>query len=95
MNWFIIIFFLISIAIYAITRYHYLKKQVKKEKYAKIEAFENEKTLPIAEKLKLQHNVKLEFLTKEEAKGLININDQYIQNMNQPNLHARNCESIN
>ena len=94
MNWFIIIFFLIAIALYVLTKYYLLKKQVKKEHFEKIEAFENENALPIPEKLNKQHNVKLEFLTQEEAKGLIDKNDPYIQNMNQPNLHARNCENI-
>jgi hypothetical protein len=92
MNWFIIIFCIIAISLFLLTKYHLLEKKTKIEK---IETFKTNELLSPSEKLFQHHNIKLVFLTPNEAKDLININDTYIQNMNQPNLHARNCETIN
>jgi hypothetical protein len=50
--------------------------------------------MSIVEKLSRYHNVKLEFLTPEEAKGLIELNSQYFQHMNKPNLQARGCQTV-
>ena len=91
MNWFIIIFVIIAIALYLITKYYVLKKQSVKEK---IENFQNEQKLSPTEKLSKYHNVKLEFLSPSEARGLVERGGKYFAGMNKPNLAARGCNSI-
>lgn len=93
MNWFIVIFFLIAISLFAITQYFRTKKEHHLEY---IETFYAEKpvTLSISEQLKQHHNITISYKNPSQAKNLIRKEAQYLQNMNQPNLSARGCASI-
>lgn len=95
MNWYILIFTILSILLYIITKYYLVKYNYKinKEK-DEIESFETELNKSSADKLKSKHNIIIEYLDINTAKKLVNKNDEYIQNMNQPNLSARNSLSI-
>jgi hypothetical protein len=91
MNWLIIIFFLISISLFMFTHYLRTKKEKRQED---IEHFETEIALTPIDKLAKYHNITLQFKNANDARKLINKNAQYLQNMNQPNLIARDCTSI-
>jgi len=91
MNWIIIFFFIISIILFLITNYYLLKKELSIEK---IEEFDNEIKLTITEKLLKYHNTKVNYLDADEASNLIKKNGDYLKGMNQANLSARNCNSI-
>ena len=95
MNWYILIFTILSILLYIITKYYLVKYNYKinKEK-DEIESFETELNKSSADKLKSKHNIIIEYLDINTAKKLVNKNDEYLQNMNQPNLSARNSLSI-
>jgi large-conductance mechanosensitive channel len=56
MKWFIIIFFIISIFIFIVTKYYYLKKKLEVEQ---IESFENENSLTTTDKLLKYHGLSL------------------------------------
>lgn len=91
MNWFIIIFFLIAIGLFALSHYLRLKKEIERDN---IEHFQTEVNLTIIEKLAKYHNIKqLNFKNASEASKLINKNAEYLKKMNQPNLSARGCNS--
>lgn len=91
MRLFIIIFFIVAIGFYVYTKYLRLEKEnIKEEK----EAFENELSLTPLNKLSKYHNITLKFKNATEAKNLITRNNPYLLAMNQPNLIARNCVSI-
>ena len=92
MNWFIIIFFMTAIALFALTQYLRMKKEKEQED---IEHFEAESILTPTDKLSKYHNITIQFKNANEARKLISKNTQYLQNMNQPNLIARGCSSIN
>ena len=91
MNWFIIILFIISVSLFLVTRYYRLKKELEIEK---IEHFENESLLTTSDKLLKYHGVEIKYLDIEQAKKLINKDGEYLQGMNQANLSARGCISI-
>ena len=91
MNWFIIIIFIISIALFLVTRYYRLKKQLSIEK---IEQFENESMLTPSDKLLKYHGIQIKYLDIENAKKLIVKDGEYLQGMNQANLSSRGCSSI-
>jgi hypothetical protein len=92
MNLLIIMLFLISVVLFVLTKYLRIRKEKKEEE---IEYFNNENTLSIEDKLIKYHNIKkLFFKNANEAKKLINKNGKYFKNMNQPNLIARGCYSI-
>jgi len=91
MNYFIIIFFIVAISIFLITKYYYLKKTLEIEK---VEAFENEISLTPSEKLFKDHQIKLNYLNSNQASKLIIKDSEYLQGMNQANLSARGCDSI-
>jgi len=91
MNWFIIIFFIIAIILFLITKYYLLKQKLT---FENIESFENEAVLTPTEKLFKYHNIKLQYLDTIEAEKLINKNGEYLKGMNQANLSARGCSSI-
>jgi len=93
MNWFIIAFFILSISLFLITHYYRLKQTIS---YEQIEAFETEETLSISQKLLKYHNITIKYLDTEQAKNLIIKikNGEYINGMNQANLSARGCVSI-
>ena len=91
MSWILILFFIISILLFVITRYYRLKKQVSIENR---EAFENESNLTIPEKLLKYHDIKINYLDAQEASKLIKIDGDYLKGMNQANLSARKCNSI-
>jgi hypothetical protein len=90
MNWVIIIFFIISIVLYIISNYYVLQKKVIDEQ---VEHFENEENITSIEKLN-KRDVNIKYLNKEDAINVFKKTDQYLQNMNQPNLNARNCQTL-
>jgi hypothetical protein len=92
MNWFIIVFFIISIILFLVTNYYRLKKELELEK---IEEFENEIELTISEKLFKYHGIKVNYLDVESASNLIKKDGEYLKGMNQANLSARDCNSVN
>ena len=95
MNWFIILFFLISILLYLITKYYLVKNNYNQEKINnKIEEFENEQNRTSTEKLKFNHNITINYLDISNAQALIIKHSEYLQGMNQANLSARNCLNI-
>ena len=91
MNWFIIVFFIIAITIFLITKYYHLKKTLEIEE---IESFENENILTPSEKLFKYHGIKIKYLNANQASNLIVKDGEYLQGMNQANLSARGCDSI-
>jgi len=96
MNWFIILFLIISIILFLITKYYVEKidadEQTLKEE---IETFETENNRTPTEHLKFNHSITLNYLDKENASKLVSLNSDYMTNMNQPNLSARSCDSLN
>ena len=91
MNWFIIVFFIISIILYLVTNYFRLKKDLEVEE---IEEFENELELTISEKLLKYHDITVNYLDAAEASNLIKKDGDYLKGMNQANLSARDCNSL-
>ena len=91
MKWFIIIFFIISISIFIVTKYYYLKKKLEVEQF---ESFENENSLTISDKLLKYHGIKLKYLSSKKASKLIVKDGEYLKGMNQANLSARGCINI-
>jgi len=96
MNWFIILFLIISIILFLVTKY-YVEKIVADEQTLKeeIETFETENNRTPTEHLKFNHSITLNYLDKENASKLVSLNSDYMNHMNQPNLSARNCNSLN
>jgi hypothetical protein len=101
MNWFIVIFCLIAICLFAITKYLRNKKTKEKEDIKNFEYFETENAQSSIVKLAKYHKITLLFKDAQEARQLISqvyasagtsVN-KYLQNMNQPNLLARGCSS--
>ena len=90
MNWFIVVFFCISIIIFVITKYYRLKNVMSIEK---IEEFEIAVNLSQQQKLLKHHGITIHYLTIEEARALIIKikSGEYITGMNQANLSARKC----
>jgi competence protein ComGC len=88
---FLILFFIISITFLVITIYYRCKQEILQKK---IETFVSNQNMSLDDKIQLNHNIKITFLTALQAKKLINKSESYIQNMNQPNLIARNANSI-
>ena len=102
MNWYIILFFLIGICLFAITQYLRTKKEnqieAEQEYLEELEHFQSENALSPADKLLKYHNVTIDFKNANEARKLFtnttnNNNAEYLQKMNQPNLLARGCSS--
>jgi hypothetical protein len=91
MNWIIIIFFIIAIIFYLVTKYYYLKKKVLLDQ---VETFENENSLTSSDKLLKYHGITLKYLDSKEASKLIIKDGDYFKGMNQANLSARGCNSI-
>ena len=91
MNWFIIILFIISIILFLVSKYYLLKKKVEIEN---IEAYENENSLTTKDRLLKYHNITLQYLDVVKAKNLIVRDGEYLKGMNQANLSARGCISI-
>ena len=95
MNLYIILFFILSILLYLVTKYYLVKSNYKINKeQAELEAFENELNSTTSDKLKAKHNVIIKYLDINTARQLVKKNGAYIQNMNQPNLSARQCSTI-
>ena len=91
MNWYIIFFFLLAIALYLYTHYIRLNKQSQQEK---IEAFQSLANLAPSEKLESQHNITLTFLgASQAAREMQSQAREYIALMNQPNLAARGVQT--
>lgn len=97
MNWYIIIFAVLSICVLIISQYYLLKSESRKNK---IEAFQNKinlqnqyKSLSTAEKLKKTHKLAIRFIEPYETADYLKRNSPYIIAMNQPNLIARGCAS--
>lgn len=96
MNWFIIIFFIISVSLFLITNYYIDKNDYETQKEnEQIETFETENNRTSTENLKVHHQITINYLDKKDASKLIIINNDYIQNMNQANLSARDSVTIN
>jgi hypothetical protein len=91
MNWFIVFFFIIAILFFLITKYYQLKKTLLIEQ---VETFENENSLTSSDKLLKYHNIKLKYINSKEASNLIIKDSDYLKGMNQANLSARGCVSI-
>lgn len=91
MQWWIIFFFIISIGFLILTMY-YRGKQEKLKK--QIEHFETQQNQSTGDQLLSQHQTTVTFLTAKTAQKLINKSGPYFQNMNQPNLMARGCTSL-
>ena len=95
MNWYIIIFFILSVILYIVTKYYLVKTNYKINKHKdEIEAFETELNSTSGEKLKAKHNITIKYLDVNTARQLVKKDGIYIQNMNQPNLSARHCSTI-
>ena len=95
MNWFIILFCILSILLYLITKYYLVNCDYKELKETEeIEAFETEQNRTIKDTLNVHHSITIKYLNKNEASNLININSEYMKNMNPSNLSARHCSSI-
>ena len=95
MNWFIILFFIISVILFFITKHYLVKNELKNKQITEeIEAFEIDQNRTTTEQLKVYHNITLKFLDENSASELVKKDGEYIQGMNQPNLIARNCLSI-
>jgi hypothetical protein len=91
MNWYIIFFFLLAVALYLYTQYIRLNKQSQQEK---IEAFESLASMTPAEKLASQHDITIKFLSPSQAATQMKSNaKEYIARMNQPNLAARGVQT--
>lgn len=91
MNWYIILFFLLALALYLYTQYIHLNKKSQQEK---IEAFQVNANMTPAEKLASQHAITLTFLTaKQASREMQSSARQYIALMNQPNLAARGVQT--
>jgi len=71
---------------------YYLGKQEKLKK--QIEHFESQQNQSIPDQLQSQHQTTVTFLTANTAQKLITKTGPYFQNMNQPNLMARDCKSL-
>jgi len=91
MNWFIFALFIISIGIFLITKYYCLKKTLVIEQFEEIET---ENNLGPTEKLFKYHGIKLNYLNANQASKLVVKDGEYLQGMNQANLSARGCNSI-
>jgi len=92
MNWFIILFFIISISLYFITKYYLVEGEYKnKKRHKKIEAFEIAQNRTPEEQLKYQHNITINYLDVPKAQQLVIKTSDYLKGMNQANLSARNC----
>ena len=91
MNWFIIIFFIIAIIFFLITKYYHLKKTLTIEQ---VESFENENNLTTSEKLFKYHKITIKYLNSKDASKLVIKDSEYLKGMNQANLSARGCNSI-
>ncbi len=89
--WVLIILFICSIALYFYTRYCRLKIELNNEE---IEAFESEESLTFGEKLKKHYDLKIVYLSAADAKEIFNSSNEYLQNMNQVNLAARECDNL-
>ena len=96
MNWFIILFLIISILLFLVTKYYVEKidadEQMLKEE---IETFETENNKTPTDHLNFNHTITLNYLDKENASKLVSLNSDYMINMNQPNLSARKCATLN
>lgn len=90
MDWFVLLFFIISIIIYLISYYYSLKKE---DLDNKIENFENEQSLTAKEKLE-KMDINIVYLNAKDAIDVFKKSDQYMQNMNQPNLNSRKCQTL-
>ena len=91
MNWYIIIFFLLAIALYLYTQYIRLKQDSHQEK---IEAFQADANMSPSEKLQANHGITLTFLSANEAaRQMQSQAREYIALMNQPNLAARGVQT--
>jgi len=87
MNWYIIIFFILAVALYLYTRYIRLQRESQQEKIETFQALEN---MTPAEKLQATHGIKLTFLSASDAGHQMQAHaGEYITKMNQPNLAAR------
>ena len=74
MNWFIVVFFIISIALVFVTKYYNLKKTLELEQN---ESFENENSLTPYEKLSQNHDIILKYLNANQASKLIKKDGEY------------------
>ena len=87
MNWYIIIFFILAVALYLYTRYIRLQRESQQEK---IEAFQTLENMTPAEQLQTTHGIRLTFLSANDAARQMQSHaTEYINRMNQPNLAAR------
>jgi hypothetical protein len=92
MNWYIVILFIVALALCIYTRYYMLSLELVKEE---IEAFENETAMSDMDKLKQKYNIEITYLSGDDARNVFIKTDQYLQNMNQANLAARKCTTLN
>ena len=97
MNWYIIVFVVVSIILLITSQYYLLKSESRKDK---IEAFQNKinlqneyNSLSVAEKLQRTHKITIRFVEPHETADYLKRNTPYITAMNQPNLIARGCAS--
>lgn len=91
MNWYIIIFFILAVALYLYTRYIRLQCESQQKKIETFQAFEN---LTSTEKLQVNHSIKLTFLSASDAAREMQTHaTEYINRMNQPNLTARGVQT--
>jgi len=91
MRGYIIIFFLLAIALYLWTHYIKLKNNLKQEK---IEAFQSATRMTPIEKLHSIHGISLIFLSAHTASQQMQSQArEYIALMNQPNLLARGAQT--
>lgn len=93
MNWYIVLFAIIAIALFVISNFYRLKYEIRREK--NIEAFQNHQDNhhDNRQNMIIDEKIHLKFLTPIEASQYIRRDSSYIRAMNQPNLTARRCSS--
>ena len=95
MDWFIVLYFILSLILYFIIKTYCFKTNLKNQKLSdEIEEFEQEENRTYTEKLKVHHNITIKYLDIYDAQDLVKKNGDYIKGMNQANLSSRHCISI-
>lgn len=91
MNWYIIFFFCLAVALYLYTRYIRLQCESQQEKIEEFQTFEN---MTPVEKLQDNHGIRIIFLSASDAARQMKLHaGEYINRMNQPNLAARGVQT--
>lgn len=91
MNWYILLLFICALFLYLYTKYYRLKLETNIEI---VETFENELKLSSTENLYKTYDLKINYLSANDAKTIFTQSNQYLKNMNMSNLVARGCNTF-